>query len=240
MTPSRHATPPRYRRHHPRVPVGPLADHVGSLLAAGMSCTQIAIAAGVSHDTVANIAREEHPTFQHAIAERVLAVRPRIVRDTDRLPPIGTQRRLQGLYAMGHGSTAISAISSIAPATIQNILYSRYDVVTAATYKAIRAAARELARHPGTSFRAKRSAAAGRWVPLAAWDNIDDPEAVPDLGEQAPRYAAINEDATWLIETQGYDRASAAERLGIRLDYLDRAMSYARTKAAASRPLSTA
>ena len=184
MTTSRHATPPRYRRHHPRVPVGPLADHIGSLLAAGMSCTQIGLAADVSHDTVAEIARQHRPTTQYATAVRILAVRPRIVRDTDQLPTIGTRRRLQGLYAMGHGALTISASSGVTPATIQNILYSRYDTVTAATYKAIRGTARDLARYPGTSFRAKRSAAAGRWIPLAAWDNIDDPEAVPHLGEQ--------------------------------------------------------
>lgn len=145
----------------PRVPVGPVRDHVHALLAVGMSHTQIAIAAGVSRGAVLNVARAKNPTCNRGTASKVLAVRPRIVRDTDRLPAVGTRRRLQALYAMGHGSLVLSPIVGLTNTSIQNLLYERTEDVTAATYKAVRAAYRQLAATPGNSSRARASARAG-------------------------------------------------------------------------------
>lgn len=217
----------------PRVPSGPVTAHIRGLLAAGMSRTQIALAAGVSRSSVAHIALEKNPAVNRTTADKILAVRPRIVRDTDLIPVTGTRRRVQALYAIGHGSVAIVAATGLTHATVQNLLY-RTEVTTAGTYKAVRAAYRQLATKPGNSRRAKASARAGGWPPPAAWDDdIDNPAAVPDRGEEVARYAAIAEDATWLIETQGYTRRDAAARLGISLDYLVRALGYARQKEAA-------
>lgn len=219
----------------PRVPAKPVADHVRSLIAVGMSRAQIAVAAGVSRSSVAHIALEQNPTVNRTTADKILAVRPRIVRDTDRLPAVGTRRRLQALYAMGHGSKAIRSLSGLTNGAVQNLLYERTGDVTAATYKAVRAAYRRLATTPGSSDRAKASARRHGWPPPAAWDDdIDNPAAVPNVGEDVARYAAIVEDATWLIETQGYTRRDAAQRLGISLDYLERAIGYARKKEAAA------
>lgn len=218
----------------PRRDIEPVRQHILSLLAAGMSHTQIAIAAGLSRGSVLNVARAKNPTCNRKTATRILAVRPRIVRDTDRLPAVGTRRRLQALYAMGHGSLVLGPLVGLTNTSIQNLLYERTEDVTAATYKAVRAAYRQLAATPGDSRRARASARAGGWAPPAAWDdNIDDPAAVANHGEEVARYAAIAEDATWLMETQRYTRRDAAARLGISLDYLVRALGYARQKEAA-------
>jgi hypothetical protein len=200
-----------------------------------MSHTQIGLAAGVSRSTVLHIARHKHPTCNRESAERILAVRPRIVRNTDRVPAVGTRRRLQALYAMGHGSTVLSARTGLSKAAIQNLLYERAQDTTAATYKAVRATYRSLAVVPGSSNRAKASARAAGWFPPAAWDDdIDSPAAMPDLGEKVARYVAIAEDATWLVERQGYTRTQAANRLGITRDHLERSLSYARQRGVAA------
>lgn len=168
----------------PRVPTGPVTDHIHTLIAAGMSRTQIAIAAGLSISVVANAANAMTPMTNRRTARLILAVRPRIVRDTDRLPAVGTRRRIQALYAIGHGSKAIAEHTGMSAYAIQIIANRRPEVVTAATYKKIRAAYRALAVKPGSSLRAKASARKGGWAPPAAWgSDIDRADATPDLDE---------------------------------------------------------
>lgn len=168
----------------PRVPTGPIADHIHALLTAGMSRTQIAIAAGVSRSAVANAAKTKTPMTNRRTARLILAVRPRIVRDTDRLPIVGTRRRIQALYSIGHGAKVISELTGMSPYAIQIIANRQQDVVTAATYKKIRAAYRALAVRPGTSLRAKASARTHGWLPPVAWgEDIDRPDAQPNLDD---------------------------------------------------------
>lgn len=172
----------------PRVPSGPVQQHVLQLLNAGMSCTQISIAAGVSKSSVINAAQGKNLHFNRAVAEKILAVLPRIVRPTDRLPAHGTRRRLQALYSMGHGPKAIAEATALTDGGIRNILYGSSDVVTAATYRAVRSAYRDLARVAGSSPKARLNARANGWHGPAAWgDDIDNPNAVPEI---TPAYAA--------------------------------------------------
>ncbi|MEV4181665.1 hypothetical protein AB0J28_09480 [Streptosporangium canum] len=77
----------------------------------------------------------------------------------------------------------------------------------------------------------KRAMAAG-WVPLGAWEDIDDPAAVPVLGERTPRDEALFEDSAELV-AQGYTVEQAAERLGVKAGYLRRIRSETQRKLAA-------
>lgn len=211
----------------PRVLTGPVADYVDSLTACGMSFTQISIAAGVGVTTIANAGHRRRPTMHRSVANKILAVRPCIVRDSDLLPVIGTRRRLQALYVCGHASMAIAAVTGVSDATIRNIIHSRTNVVTAAVYKAVRATYPALSTSPGSSGRARDIARRGKWAPAAAWDDdaIDNPAARPDFGESPDRYAAIREDAEWLMVEHGYDREAAARRIGITLRHLERVLA---------------
>lgn len=163
----------------PRVPAAEVTQHVLGLLDRGMSRCQIAIAAGVSKSSVMNAAAGKNLTFNRTVADKILAVQPRIVRETDRLPTIGTQRRIQALHAIGHGQLAISQATGISCYNLRAIAQGQRGTVTAATYKAVRAAYRQLACRPGASVRARRKAAQLGWQPPTAWDDIDNPNARP-------------------------------------------------------------
>ncbi|MFJ3200961.1 hypothetical protein [Streptomyces sp. NPDC086989] len=172
----------------PRIPAGPIRDHVQRLLAAGMSRTQIGIAAGVSRSIVSKISKSASPHVNRTTGDKILAVKPCIVRPTDLVPAVGTRRRLQALYAIGHGSLPIQAATGLTGSSIRRILYSRSDTVTAATYDAVRRGYRVLCATPGRNQTVKNRARRNTWHGPAAWgDNIDRPNAQP---EACPAYAA--------------------------------------------------
>lgn len=205
----------------PRVPTGPITQHVHALTRRGLSCAQIAIAAGVSKSSVANAKNARNPTFNRTVADKILAVRPRIVRDTDRVPATGTRRRIQALYAIGHGSKAISELTSMSPYSIQIIANRPHEIVTAGTYKAIRKAYRALAVQPGVSARAKASARSNSWAPPAAWgDDIDDPAATPEAdtpesGLSRDELAAVRRAEIEHLEQFNLSEHEIADRLGM-------------------------
>lgn len=165
-----------------RIPSAPVTRHVKALLAVGMSCTQISIAAGVSVTSVNNAAHGRNPTFNRGVAEKILAVRPCIVRPTDRVPAYGTRRRLQALYCIGHGPAAIAAATGLTLTGIQHIVYRNAPVVTAATYTSVKAAYRQLAGKPGASIKARSSGRRNDWAPAPTWDDdtIDNPDTIPE------------------------------------------------------------
>jgi len=208
-----------------RVPTGPVSAHVHWLLGAGMSRTQIAIAADVSTATVCNAVKRKTPTLNATTAAKILGVRPRIVRDTDQLPVIGTQRRLRALYAIGHGSGMLSKTSGVSDATIRNIVHGRLGFVTAATYKAVRAAYWQLSGRPGSSRLAVASARRHGWPGVDYWDadEIDNPAFIPAT-TQTPRYVALAENCLEL-QRQGYTRTQAAGRLGVEKSYLEHSIA---------------
>lgn len=165
----------------PRVPADAVTQHVRTLLDRGMSRCQIAIAARVSKSSVMNAAAGRSLTINRTIADKILAVQPRIVRDTDLLPITGTQRRIQALHAIGHGALSISQATGISAYNIRAISQGERGAITAATYKTVRAAYRQLVCSPGISIRARNKAARLGWAPPTAWDDIDNPHARPEL-----------------------------------------------------------
>lgn len=205
----------------PRVPTRPVTEHVHKLLTAGMSCAQIAIAADVSRSSVCNAANSKNPTFNRAVANKILTVRPRIVRDTDRLPIVGTRRRLQALYAIGHGALSVSQVTGMSPYTIQKIVNESHATITASTYKKVRAAYRQLVAIPGVSARAKASARTGGWPAPAAWgDDIDNPAATPDIDGverelSRDELAALRRTEIEHLEQFNLSEHEIADRLGM-------------------------
>lgn len=163
-----------------RVPAGPVTAHVQFLVGRGMSCTQISIAAGVARATVANAAAGRNLAFNRTIADKIMTVQPRIVRDTDRVPFTGTQRRIQALHVIGHGPLSIATATGLSTYNVRVIAHGGRGAITAATYRAVRAAYRELICTPGPSPRARKKAIRLGWLPPIAWDDIDDPNCKPE------------------------------------------------------------
>jgi hypothetical protein len=179
-----------------RIPAEVVTAHVHGLMAVGMSCSQISIAAGVSRTSVNNARHGHNPSFNRDIAKKILAVRPCIVRPTDRVPSHGTRRRFQALYVIGHGPVAITAATGLTTTGVQHIVHGTSGVVTAGTYMSARAAYRQLVATPGSSVKAKVSARRHGWAPPTAWgSNIDDPDGVAEVNSPYRPQSANGRDS---------------------------------------------
>lgn len=141
--------------------------------------------------------------------EDVLAV-------THVIPSVGTSRRLQGLVAMGYGPIRLARECGISRFTMTRLLHGRELSIQQATARRIEASARRLVLTQGGSSAALRQAQHYGWVPLAAWDDIDDPAERPKLGVRAvgERRRAVVEDTAELL-SRGLSKAEISERLGI-------------------------
>lgn len=212
----------------PEVEAEPVRVHAQALCAAGMTRQAIAREAGVAHSLLSRLilgdARTGHPvkTVRACSADAILAVR---ADPTTWLmvPATGVQRRLRALAWKGWTPKVIAGHVGLAEQHVWRLTVGSADVrVSAAVAARVLGACRRLhiadpvvgGVEPWRAAVAHRRAVAAGWVPLAAWDAIDDPDAVPDLGEPADQALALLEDSDWLI-AQGYTIERAAERMGL-------------------------
>lgn len=208
-----------------------LLKHVTTLKASGMSQLLIGRLAGVSGSTISYIVNGRVSGVQRSKALRILAVRPGTFDDVADRPVLGSRRRLQALYAMGHGAQAIGELAGLHPEPLYDIAHGRTRVIASRVAIGIQAAYRELASRPGDNIRARRIADRNGWHGPLAWDDIDNPDEQPDTdtGEEVPLFRSLAEDGLWL-EAQGYTRGQAAERLGVTKNNLQACISRARRR----------
>ncbi|MEZ0090042.1 hypothetical protein [Streptacidiphilus sp. EB129] len=198
-----------------KIPAGPVIAHLAELRAADMSWGQIANAAGTSPSTPREIYVEQFATVLRSTADRILAVRPHSRPATGFISSIGAMRRLRALYALGHAHTELVRRSPVSSSSIEEIISGQNKSITVGADRAIRRLYDDLSMTVGRSTKTRLRARREGWAPPLAWDDIDDPQAVPDLGERAPRPAAVAEDVAFL-EALGIDRDRIAERLDFR------------------------
>lgn len=160
--------------------VAAVLDHIRACMAAGMSQSLIARKAGVAQSTVSRLLSRDDAGCLRQQGERILTVRPGDFDDRSDRPSIGTMRRIRGLYYVGHGPLAIREHAPITLTLITEIAGGQYSSVSPSTEAAVRHACNVLANIPGTSRQARARALREGWAPLGAWDDIDDPAAVPD------------------------------------------------------------
>lgn len=212
------------------IDAAPIRQHILDLEEAGLSANRIAALAGVSHTTICAFLRAK-PSAQRGrkkfttpeIAERILAVKA--------VTSIGVARRLQALIAVGWTARRIAARMGMSSHHIVDLDGSRpVTLPTATKVAAIYAELRDEnpvdgGVWPGHAERSRRRAKACRWPTPSYWDqhadDIDDPHFEPMYG--VTRRELIAQDAHWLITTNGLDRATAAERLGVTKSYIDHA-----------------
>lgn len=157
-----------------------LLPHIKKLADSGMSQSAIARAAHVSQSTISYLVCGKTNSCHRSKGERILAIQPG-TRDTisDR-PALTLSRRMQALYAIGHGQAVIAAASGMSLSTVSHMVSQRYRTVDARTAAKVETVFSKLASTPGPSWRARRLAATQGWAPPGAWDDIDDPDALPD------------------------------------------------------------
>lgn len=154
--------------------------HARVCVAAGMSQCLIARRARVSQSTISRLLSHENVGCLRGPGERILAVRPGDFDNIADRPSLGTVRRIRGLYYAGHGPQAVCQHASLSLTMVTELAGSDYGVVAPATEATVRLACAALAGTPGTSRAARARALREGWAPLSAWDDIDDPDAVPD------------------------------------------------------------
>ncbi|MEV4287401.1 hypothetical protein AB0K40_17995 [Nonomuraea bangladeshensis] len=217
----------------------PVRQHIRALMAQGPGWERIADVAGVARSTVRSVlyrigGRERTQRMRPELAERLLAVRlEQLLKPRTYIDATGTRRRIQALAAIGWTLTEQGHRIGRAPTSMCYLALARGDKVTAAVAARVAALYDELSMTPApesdTSRRSRARAETRGWAPPLAWDDetIDDPAAVPDLGQQVSRAVAVAENADELAR-QGLSPQQVAERLGVHLTYLGIARKRAR------------
>lgn len=142
-----------------------------------------------------------------------------------RVPSVGVERRVRALQAIGWSMDLIAAEGGWKDR--DSIWYFvRGDSVTCTrrTAERIEAVYRKLSMTPGPSrITAIRAEKAG-WPPPLAWDDIDNPDERPTLGEPDQRagnggrsVATLIEDAEWLADGDA-TLTEVIERLSVNRD----------------------
>ncbi|MDX3520766.1 helix-turn-helix transcriptional regulator [Streptomyces scabiei] len=159
--------------------VSRVVAHLQACRAAGMSQRLISRRAGVAQSTISRLLN--NPTgCLRSQGDRILAVRIGDFDSRSDRPATGTIRRIQALYYDGHGPLSITVHAPLSLTLITEIAGGTYTNVAASTEDAIKAACAALAGIAGASRRTRQRALREGWAPLSAWDDIDDPDAVPD------------------------------------------------------------
>lgn len=149
-----------------------------------MSWEQIGEIGGCDASNLHLIADGQRTQIRRDTLRRILAVQPEKPAPGKYLDATGTRRRIQALRAIGWSSKAIAQRAGSAEVRINLISTSRQPTVRHMLAVKIGALFTELHRTPApagrSATRAKRYAESLGWAPPAAWDDIDDPNAIPD------------------------------------------------------------
>jgi len=114
------------------------------------------------------------------------------------VPAVGTARRLQALVAIGYSWRDLAAKLGISNRRVAELALAPEGRVHRTTVARVHTLFEELSGTPGTTRYAFVVAARHGFAPPLAWDDIDDPNAQPDvLGGDVPQAssAAIDEVA---------------------------------------------
>ncbi|MER7905421.1 helix-turn-helix domain-containing protein [Streptomyces sp. NPDC095614] len=235
-----------YGTWKPYVEAQPVRDHVAALREAGASTTAIAEAAGVSTATLGRIlyghgGQRPDAKMRPESAAALLAVRAEDCRiaDGSRVDATGTRRRIQALVAMGWSFTALAPEMGIHSRPLGDM--ARGQWVSAGSARKVKAAYKRLVHHmpeqrgvqPQARALAKRVAAREGWVPPGAWDDIDDPAAMPEVDEPKlpsgrKRHGTADLNRVLQLTNEGLSAADIALRLGVHKRTVTRARRRAR------------
>lgn len=151
--------------------------------------SDVAAAAGVSRKTLtvllADYAQDPHRQVTTTVAYKVLAVRSLLCGDKALVDALATRRRVEALMAIGWAAPTLAvrldlAANSLAPGRLTG-------KVRASTDRAVRDLYERLRWVPGPSMRTRQRARRDGFAPPTAWNrNIDDPRAMPEVGDLTP------------------------------------------------------
>lgn len=221
----------------PLLDAEPIRQHLLTLHAAGITIYRVATLTGLPYKSVRSFTQHDYGNaaprryrVTREVAAKILAINTE-----DHTPglihPIGSQRRVQALVALGWPTIHTARRAGLHPSNRNTIF--RAPAMRATTAQRIADTYDEMrhqrpARHgvSATSIkRAKKQAADRRWPPPTYWDKtgaIDDEHFEPLY--RVTRLELVAQDADWLMRTSGLNREQAAARLGVHKSYVDQAM----------------
>lgn len=213
-------------RGHRQVPAGPTRERLRVWLDQGWSAVHLAHLLDVDHATVTRIAQGGSARVHRDIAAAAARVAPsarNAPTPASPVPAVGAIRRVEALMALGW-TTALIEAEMPRRVHVTRFMVSARDtgVCMARTWLAVDAAYRSLSGRRGPSLHTRRRAAKAGYAPPLAWDDIDDPNAVPQTGADRSRGVQV-EDAEWLLEG-GSSLWEVASRLGVSVPAVDKAL----------------
>lgn len=165
----------------PLTPAAPVAAHIESLITDGWALRQIADKAGVDPSAISDIRAGRRTRGVTALMAASLLGVTGPAPDRWAVPSIGTHRRLRALGAIGYTRQHIAQHLGLTKGAVDQWLES--PRVSTTTRDKVKALFDELSLTPGPSDAARRRARYFGSAPPLAWDDIDDPDAQPQLGE---------------------------------------------------------
>jgi hypothetical protein len=193
------------------VPVDATRDRVRALRAAGIGLPRLAELTGIPPRTLFAVCGDDQTqTFRH-VADAVLEIEVPTQRVDPllaagaRVPVVGSQRRIRALAVAGYGQNHLLEYLGlqVGSCALNKVYSAALPHVTAKRHRAIAAMFDELIWKPGPSQRATRDGVRKGWFSAWAWEDLDDPDCVPDTTAwrmERRRGAARTARARWLAE----------------------------------------
>jgi hypothetical protein len=204
----------------------PARAHINKLRRFGLSVRTIALLAGEQAGALSQIIYPNHRDYltwiTAARAERILAVSFNLdsIPSGRNVDAAGTRRRIEALMRVGWSQGHIGRALGVSR---QRVFTYRSSVhVESDTARAVRDLFEQWWDKPGPEIRAINKAIREGFPPPLAWDDIDDPDAEPNVGTETLRpgggrpVAELIEDIEWLLE---HDPLMTASDLDARLGY---------------------
>ncbi|GAA2485003.1 hypothetical protein GCM10010406_21570 [Streptomyces thermolineatus] len=204
-----------------RVSSAAAAQRVSELRDAGWSIRQIAAAADCAFRTIQSLVNNNYATIRGDLATRILSAQPtlRTVPGSTYINAVGSIRRIRALIAIGYPIIRIAEAVGMSKNALGRVINHEHDKLTAENARAIADVYRRWAGTPGPSARARAHAAKRGWASPAAWDDIDDPNCVPDVDEQRElsrmELAAVRRAEIEHLAAFGISTAEIAKRVGL-------------------------
>lgn len=180
-------------------------NHLITLRNQGVGVTAICEKSGVARSTVQRIIAGQNKWVSTSVEARLLAVG---VDAAKRIDVTGSKRRLQALNAIGWSTYELAKRLGTSQDHVWSIM-RRQTWVTAEVRDSIAKLYGELSMHLGPSDTIRTRAAAARYAPPLAWNNIDDPAERPH-GQRRPSNIrpTVND-----IDPVAVDRACGGDRV---------------------------
>lgn len=196
----------------------PVRDRIELLISRGVGATALHEATGLS---ISYLRHSDAERVQKRVHDAIFAIPvPRGYVDAkSSVPGIGTTRRLQGLMAMGWPASTLSVMLGMERSWSSKEL-NNTGWVYASTAVRVAELCDRLSAKPGPSSWVRRYALARGWVPVMAWDDIDDPDETPNMGDVVK--VEFPDQFRELREHCGLPLDQIADRMGVKLESLER------------------